>query len=387
MPRAALVQLLAALILLSGCAQSPSASQATPVTVPSTVEPAPTPAPVQSTGQPAPAQPGASSGGSTGQTTAPATVSGGGSGQPSTPDQTSALGQACRLPAGEILAVYESAVASLGPVGVDELVARIKTEASCLSLSKIEAERPLLLLHRLGKDEDFAAVLFQRGDGWAVAKAPVHQRSELLRYLPESRAYLIASQMDGSGGYGRLLILQLDDGIQVAYASGTYEHFGVDVLDDDHYLLFGRSTGGAPMASTSNCCQPGLKQTLVVRDGEGFKEAAKRQVPSPTYTFDVFIGALRKGDQTWLTRVATAEAVAAGRALGLEDSRLQWRWDETEGGDGGLRYWSALPADLNGPEPTVTVEQVTVLLDQAVKARVRLERIEGDWLVTSVTAP
>lgn len=380
MQRAALVQLFALFILLSGCAMSPSASQAPAVTVPTTVESAPTqtPAPVQSAGQPTPAQTGAGPGGSTGQPSAPIA-----------PIETSALGQACRLPADQILQVYESAMASLEPVAVDALAARIKAEASCLSLSKVSAERPLLLLHRLGKDEDFAAVLFQQGDGWAVAKAPVHQHSSLLRYIPESREYLIATQMDGSGGYGRLLILRLEDGIKVAYASGTYGHFGVDVLDDDHYLVFGRSTNGAPMASTSNCCQPGTTQTLVVRDGDGFKEAAKRQVPSLTYTFDVFIGALRKGDQAWLDRVATAEAVAAGRTLGLEDPRLQWRWEEigTGAGDGESRHWSALPPELNGPEPTATEAQLSVLLDQSVKATVKLERINGDWRVTSVTAP
>lgn len=57
----------------------------------------------------------------------------------------------------------------------------------------------------------------------------------------------------------------------------------------------------------------------------GFKEEARRHVPSPFYTFDAFVGALRKQDEAWLQRVAMPDAVSSARALHLEDPKLEWR--------------------------------------------------------------
>lgn len=296
-----------------------------------------------------------------------------------------AMQSLCRAPKEEVPALLERIVNGVMLVELEPWSAGVEKMVPCLRMRLHQGADPLLLVSVFSKESDGGAVLWREGGRWKAAVADLYGGTNVLGQF--GKEYVLSTHMDGTGGYGRLVVVRTGPGGGQVFASETYSKFGAKMLDKDHYLLLYRDTQGAPMASVANCCIPGNGQTLVVRDGDGFKVAASRLVPSAIYTFDVFIGALRKESAEWLGRVATPEAVAAARTFHLEDPSVTWTYEMPEDIlDRELYHWAALPAPLNGPAPTATTAQAIVARKGAPVARVTLTRADGTWRVTAVEA-
>ncbi len=278
------------------------------------------------------------------------------------------------------------------PASVADPLTELASRSKCLHLDLVTADPPLAVGWMLN---GMGAVLWQEGGTWKAAPmtSPAETPEILLQTdWPEGREVVLAGHISGTGGYGSITVLrQQGDQWQVITQSDRYGKFTVRALGTDLLLVTARKYENQPLAWAANCCVPTNYQWLWKREAGTYKVVAERLVPTPYYSLNVFLGALRFGQPDWLPKVGTAAAAEQARVLGLDRAAVGF---VTAGGlappvtEAEMFAWEALPAAYRRPLPPVESLKFTLpVTDGAVPlVQVELTWRDGAWLVTAVAA-
>lgn len=264
-------------------------------------------------------------------------------------------------------------------------------EASCLRVSAPpSAQVPVSLVSMPGGK---GAVVWRHEGRWMAEPIRFPASFPDILYAletPMGRELVLNASHGGTGGVGSLLILREEGGRwRPVLQTPEYSRISIKLVGEDRLLVTARNLTTEPLYWDMNCCIPTAYQWLWLREGDSFRLAAERRIPSPYYAINVFLGALRRGDQFWLAQVATPEAIADAQALGV--ARLTLNTPETLPRHGSVEQheaatWSLLFEGAVAPNPAESdlLYSTPVVNGDSAHLFLRLRRTGDRWLVDRV---
>lgn len=323
---------------------------------------------------------------------------------PAKPTGATALTQLCKalfqkgaVPSTHSLAeAIEILVDERPSVAFDQIFASLPPEADCFRTTLSSVSTTPLGFATLINTGDQSAIIWRDGERWQVAPGPALGEYADIRSDRQTdgiREIIAFGHYSGTGGIGSVAVLQYREGSwQHQVLADRVSHFQGLILKNDTLLVTGRNLREEPLAWDANCCSPTNYQWLYQRKSGRFELTGERIVPDPYYTLNVFFGALQQRNTQWLNQVASPVAIEAALRLGLGHPTIQINTPNSAPDFGKVqeeerRHWDLLPAQLNKPKPSRTTLRVEVeILQGTIPAViVNLKRVDGKWLVESLS--
>jgi hypothetical protein len=194
---------------------------------------------------------------------------------------------------------------------------------------------------------------------------------------------LLGTQMPGSGVFGQLVAAYPTKAgtLRTATLTKQVSHSSYDFFGTDLVLHTYRGSFPGHVAWECNGCLPVNNQTLYRWDGKSLKQLAERIFPEPCLTAQLFLGAIRHGDDAQAARYVSDPKLIAK----VEPGPWQTRDCYTADGKGlpigeiERRNWDLIPAPYRTTLPQHTFD---LTLENGVI--LHMERTPDNWIVTDI---